>query len=173
MRGFLPAVSRTKNTLHDISILDCTPSPTLFALASHNRVECSSRLEHLTVYDLAHSSFADGTNHAARFVVVGIFKCARRYLGLYTFWHSMRSIVSPSPSVQLEIGTSYGVWYCAFFICWWHFPCCSFRGPRNFQVRLHRVFYKTSLARDNFYREQIILQSSKYVSTFFPARINF
>jgi hypothetical protein len=68
-----------------ISILDCTPSPTLFALASHNRVECSSRLEHLTVYDLAHSSFADGTNHAARFVVVGIFKCARRYLGLYTF----------------------------------------------------------------------------------------
>ena len=55
-----------------ISILDCTPSPTLFALASHNRVECSSRLEHLTVYDLAHSSFADDTNHAARFVVVGI-----------------------------------------------------------------------------------------------------
>jgi len=131
----LPVLRSLEFSSAYISILDCTPSPTLFALASHNRVECSSRLEHLTVYDPAHSSFADGTNHAARFVVVGIFKCARRYLGLYTFWHSMRSIVSPSPSVQLGIGTSYGVWYCAFFICWWHFPCCSFRGPRNFQVR--------------------------------------
>ena len=40
------------------------------------------RANHSLVYDLAHSSFADGTNHAARFVVVGIFKCARRYLGL-------------------------------------------------------------------------------------------
>ena len=60
------------------------PSPTLFALASHNRVECSSRLEHSTVYDLAHSSFADGTNHAARFVVVGIIKCAHQHLGLYS-----------------------------------------------------------------------------------------
>jgi len=67
-----------------ISILDCTPSPTLFALASHNRVECSSRFEHLTVCDIAHSSFADGTFHAARLEVRGIFKCAHQHLGLYS-----------------------------------------------------------------------------------------
>ena len=80
----LPVLRSLEFSSAYISILDCTPSPTLFALASHNRVECSSRLEHSTVYDLAHSSFADGTNHAARFVVVGIIKCAHQHLGL---WH--------------------------------------------------------------------------------------
>ena len=29
----------------------------------------------------------------------------------------------------------YGAWSCAFFICWWHLPCCSSRGSSIFQVR--------------------------------------
>jgi hypothetical protein len=37
------------------------------------------------VYDVAHFSFADGTFHAARHEVRGIFKCVHQYLGLYTF----------------------------------------------------------------------------------------
>jgi len=55
------------------------------------------------MHDLAHNSFADGTFHADRLEVVCIFKCAHRYLGLCTFSHSLRSIISPSPSMQLEI----------------------------------------------------------------------
>jgi len=85
-----------------------TFSPTLFALASHNRVECSSRLEHLTVYDLAHSSFVDGINHAARHEVRGIFKSAHQYLGLYNFSHFLRTSFSPLLSMQLKFGASYG-----------------------------------------------------------------
>jgi hypothetical protein len=66
-------------------------------------------IEHITVYDLAHNSFADGTFHAVRFEIVGIFKCKHQYLGQHTFSHSLRSIISPSPSMQLKFGSRYGV----------------------------------------------------------------
>ena len=56
-----------------IDILDCTPSPTNYALASRHCLQCSSSLEHSTVHDLAYSSFDDGTFHAVRFEVNGIF----------------------------------------------------------------------------------------------------
>ena len=52
----LPVLRSLELSSAYISILDCTPSPTLIALASHHRLQCSSRLEHLTVYDVAHSS---------------------------------------------------------------------------------------------------------------------
>jgi len=197
-----------------INILDCTAPPFFCALASRHCLQCSSKLEHLTVRDLTIFSLAAGIFHAARLEVLAFFKCAHRYLGLYTFSHSLRSIISPSPSMQLEIGAPYSVRSFTFFICWYHLPCSSFRGPRNFQVRtsisstvlhltlfapylashyriqctpklehlalnllrqlatlndtplaprcerlvfmqprLHRVFYKTSLARDNLYRD--------------------
>jgi len=73
-----------------IDILDCTPSPTLYALASRHCLQCSSSLEHSTAHHIAHSSFDDGNFHAARFEVRGIFKCAHQYLGLSFIWHFLR-----------------------------------------------------------------------------------
>jgi len=65
-------------------------------------------IKHITVYDLAHNSFADGTFHAVRFAIVGILKCTHQYLGQHTFSHSWRSIISPSPSMQLKLKAFYG-----------------------------------------------------------------
>jgi len=47
-------------------------------------------IEHITVHDLAQFSFADGTFHAARLEVLGIFKCVHQHLRLYSIWHSLR-----------------------------------------------------------------------------------
>ena len=110
-------------------------SCTVCARTSHHCTRFYSRLEHLALYDLAHFSCADDTFHAVRFEIVGIFKYAHRYLALYTFSHSLRSFISPSLSMQLDIGAPYGAWSCASFISWLHLPCCSFWGSTNIQVR--------------------------------------
>jgi len=44
-------------------------------------------IKHITVYALARNSLADGTFHAARFAIVGIFKCTHQYLGQLNFAH--------------------------------------------------------------------------------------
>jgi len=89
--GFFFVTDRqTKFASAHVDILDCTLSDTLCALSSHHRLQFSSRLEHLTVCDIAHFSFADGTFHAARLEVRGIFKCAHQHLGLYSIWHRLR-----------------------------------------------------------------------------------
>ena len=113
------------------------------------------------MYDVAHFSFADGTNLAACFEVVGIFKCVHQYLGLYTFSHSFRSSFSQSGWMQLEIGAFYGVWSCAFFICWWHQPCCSFCGRRNFQMRTSISWTVHFLTLYALYRLTIAFSSAR------------
>ena len=92
-----------------VNTSDCTHSPTLCALPSHHRLQCSSRLEHLPLYDLVHFSLAGGTFNASRCEARGNFKCASQYLGLYSFSHSLRSTISPSTSMQLKIGASSAV----------------------------------------------------------------
>jgi len=78
-------VARSKKHLRArTDILDCKPSLTLCTLLFLHRLQRSSRLEHFTVHDLAHILFADGTFHADRLEVLGLFKCTHRYLGLYT-----------------------------------------------------------------------------------------
>ena len=57
------------------------------------------------MYDLAHFSFDDGTFHAARFEVVGIFECTHQYLGPSDTLGALASI-SQSNSMQLEFETS-------------------------------------------------------------------
>ena len=57
-----------------VDILDCTPSPTFCALASRHCLQCNSSLEHSTVHDIAHFSFADGNFRSACFEVRGIFQ---------------------------------------------------------------------------------------------------
>ena len=91
-----------------INILDCTAPPFFCALASRHCLQCSSKLEHLTVRDLTIFSLAAGIFHAARLEVLAFFKCAHRYLGLCTFSHSLCSSFSPLPSMQLMFGALYG-----------------------------------------------------------------
>ena len=88
-----------------IDILNCTPTPTLCALASHHRLQCNSRLEHSTVYGIANFSFAYGTFHAARFEVLRFFECTHQYLGPSDTLGALASI-SQSNSMQLEFEAS-------------------------------------------------------------------
>ena len=102
-------------------------------------IACNVNLDwsifHWVLMRVFNSLMASSLLLVSRFEDQATFMCTHHYLRLCTFSHSLRYTISPSPSMQLEIGAPYGVWCSAFFICWWHQPCCLFWGRWNFQVR--------------------------------------
>jgi len=73
-------------------------------------------MEHLALSSYARFQLAHGIFLAARFEDQATSMCTHRHLRLRTFSHSLRSIMSLSPSMQLEIGAFYGACSCALFI---------------------------------------------------------
>jgi len=131
-------------------------SCTICARTSCHCTRCYSWSNHLALNSYAHVLLADGIFLAARFEKQAASMCTHHHVRLYTFSHSLHYMISPSPSMQLEI-KHVTVYNLAHF----SLACCSFRGRRNFQVHTSIFWTVNHLQLFALYRRTITLNAAR------------